>query len=50
MNGTTENEMVGWHHQRDEGEFEYAPGDGDGQGRLACYCPWVTKSWTQLSD
>ena len=23
---------------------------GDGQGRLACCSPWITKSWTQLSD
>ena len=27
----TEDEMVGWHHQRDEHEFEQAPGVGDGQ-------------------
>ena len=23
---------------------------GDGQGRLACCSPWITKSWTQLRD
>ena len=34
---TTEDEMVGWHHQFDGHEFEYAPGFGDGQGSLA-YC------------
>ena len=26
--------MVGWHHQLDGHEFEYAPGVGDGQGSL----------------
>ena len=34
--GTTENEMVGWHHQLNEHEFEQALGVGDRQGRLAC--------------
>ena len=28
--GTTEDEMVGWHHQFDGHEFEQAPGVGDG--------------------
>ena len=35
----TEDEMVGWHHQLDEHEFEQALGVGDGQGSLACYSP-----------
>ena len=39
--GTTEDEMVGWHHQRDGHEFEEAPGAGDGQGTHG-----VTKSRT----
>ena len=34
--GTTEDEMVGWHHRLDGREFEQAPGVGDGQGGLAC--------------
>ena len=34
--GTTEHEMVGWHHQLGGHEFEQALGDGDGQGGLAC--------------
>ena len=34
-----EDEMVGWHHQLNELEFEQAPGVGDGQGGLACYSP-----------
>ena len=37
--GTTENEMVGWHHRHDGHEFEQALGVGDGQGSLACYSP-----------
>ena len=32
----TEDEMVGWHHQIKEHEFEQALGDGEGQGSLAC--------------
>ena len=32
----TEDEMAGWHHQLDGREFEQTPGDGDGQGGLAC--------------
>ena len=32
--GTTEEEMVGWHHRLDEHEFEQAPGVGDGLGNL----------------
>ena len=35
----TENEMVGWHPQLKGYEFEQAPGDGDGQGSLACCSP-----------
>ena len=41
--GTTEDEMVGWHHQLDGHEFEQAPGVGDGQGGLACCSPWGCK-------
>ena len=43
--GTTENEMVGWHHQLDGHEFEQALGVGDGQGSLACCSPWGCKEW-----
>ena len=32
--GTTEGEMVRWHHQLDRHESEQAPGVGDGQGNL----------------
>ena len=41
--GTTENVMVGWHHQLNRHEFEQALGDGEGQGSLACYSPWGHK-------
>ena len=34
--GTTEDEMIGWHHWLNGHEFEQTPGVGDGQGRLAC--------------
>ena len=36
----TKDEMVGWHHRLDGHEFEQAPGDGEGQGSLACCSPW----------
>ena len=41
--GTTEDEMVGWHHQLDGHDFEQAPGVGDGQGSLSCCSPWGRK-------
>ena len=39
----TEDEMVGWHHRLDGHEFEQAPGDGEGQGSLACRSSWGRK-------
>ena len=39
----TEDEMVGWHHRLDGHECEQAPGDGDGQGGLACGSSWGCK-------
>ena len=55
--GTTDDEMVGWHHRLYGREFEHAPGVGDGQGGLACCSPWGHKesdtteqlNWTELS-
>ena len=41
--GSTEDEMVGWHHQLDGHEFEQAPGVSDGQGSLVCCSPWSRK-------
>ena len=41
--GMTEDEMVGWHHWLKRHEFEWAPGVGEGQGRLVCCSPWGCK-------
>ena len=54
--GMTEDELVRWHHQLDEHEFEQAPGVGDRQASLACCSPWGRKwsdttewlNWTEL--
>ena len=34
--GTTEDEMVGWHHWLNGHGFGWTPGDGDEPGGLAC--------------
>ena len=55
--GTTEDEMAGWHHWLDGHESEWTPGDGDGQGGLACCDSWGLKesdtteglNWTKLN-
>ena len=55
--GTTEDEMVGWHHQLNGPESEWTPGVGDGQGGLACCDSWGRKesdttewlNWTELA-
>ena len=41
--GTTEDEMVGWHHWLDGHEFKQALGVGNGQGSLVCCSPWGHK-------
>ena len=41
--GATEVEMVGWHLRLNRHEFEQIPGDGEGQGSLACCSPWGPK-------
>ena len=41
--GMTEDEMVGGHHRLDGHEFEQALGVDEGQGSLACCCPWDRK-------
>ena len=38
--GTTEDEMVGWHHSLNGHGFGWIPGVGDGQWGLACCSPW----------
>ena len=52
--GTTEDEMVGWHHWLSGHEFEQTPEDSEGQGSLVCCCSldckelnktkWTTKN------
>ena len=44
--GTTEDEMVGWHHRLDGHELEQAPGDNAGQGGLAAAAHGVERSRT----
>ena len=54
--GTTEDEMAGGHHWLNGREFKWTPGDGDGQGGLACSSSWGRKeldtterlNWTAL--
>ena len=54
--GTTEDEMAGWHHWLDGHESEWTPGVGDGQGGLTCCDSWGRKesdtterlNWTEL--
>ena len=53
---TTEDEMVGWHHQLNGHESEQTPEDSEGQGNLACCSPCGQKeldtsewlNWTEL--
>ena len=42
--GTSEDKMDGQHHQLNGHEFKQALGDGEGQGSLACFCPWDCKA------
>ena len=46
--GGAEGEMVGWHHQLSEHEFEQAPGDGEGQRSLACCSAWGYKESNKI--
>ena len=41
--GMTEDEMAGWHDWLNGHESEWTPGDGDGQGGLACCDSWGRK-------
>ena len=42
--GTTEDEMVGWHHWLDGHKFEQIPSNSEGQGSLACCSLWGHKA------
>ena len=54
--GTTEAEMVGWHHGHSGHSFGWTLGVGDGQGGLACSISWGYKesdtteqlNWTDI--
>ena len=52
--GTTEDEMVGWHHWLDGHGFGWTLGAGDGQGGLVYYSSWgrrVGQNWaTELNS
>ena len=41
--GTTEDDVVGWHHRFNGHEFKQTPGNSEGQGSLACCSPWGGK-------
>ena len=41
--GTTQDEMIGWHHQLNGPEFEQTLGDNEEQGRLVGCIPWSHK-------
>ena len=46
----TEDETVGWHHRLNGHEFGQAPGDGDGEGTLACCSPWSCKELDMIEQ
>ena len=48
--GPTEVEMVKWHHQLDEHEFEQALGVGDGQGKPIVLQSMGSQSRTRLNN
>ena len=48
--GTTEDEMVGWHHRFNGHGFEQTPEDGEGQEAWCAAVHGVAKSWTYLSN
>ena len=56
--GTTEDEMVGWHHRLNGHRSGWTLGVGDGQGGLACCGSWGCKesdtteqlNWTELNN
>ena len=55
--GTTEDEMVGWHHRLNGYRFGWTPGVGGRQGDLVCCGSWGRKDsdtterlkWTELN-
>ena len=49
-NGTTEDEMVGWHHCLSGHEFEQTLGENEGRGSLACCGSWGRKESDTTCD
>ena len=47
---TTEEKMVGWHHQLDGHGFEQAPAVDDGHGHLAVLQSMRSHYWTRLNN
>ena len=45
-----EDEMVGWHHQLNEHEFERTPGNSEGKRTLLAVVHGITMDQTSLSD
>ena len=55
IEGMTEDEVVGWHHRLNGHEFEWTPGDSEGQEGLACCSPFSHKEsdmteWLNWTD
>ena len=48
--GDDKYEMVGWHHQLNGHGFGRTPGDGDGQGGLACWGSWGRRELDMMSE
>ena len=48
--GTTEDEMIGWHHWLNGHAFEQVLGKSEGQGGLARRSPWSCKELDRLSN
>ena len=48
--GTTEDEMIGWHHWLNGHEFVQTPGDSEGQESWHVALHGVSKIWTWLRD
>ena len=53
--GMTEDEMARWHHQLNGRDFEWIPGDADGQVGLVCCDSWGRKEsdtteWLNLTE
>ena len=47
--GMTEDEMAGWHQGLNGCEFEWTPGDGDGQGGLMC-CDTLSRKESDTAE